>query len=334
MALPCLHAPATPAKCITDDLGRPATTGGSRALDFVLPLLEWGPMSIGKRFKAWRVRRPWRTDVDESGLLDLPVTIVILTYNRRQFITWNLDSLLATTVQHRNLEIIVWDNASQDGTREALLPYANSGRIRVITSPKNIGTNAYHHAFKEARGKYLIDMDDDVIWFPPGWLGALLRCFLHLPRLGFLSASQITDKYTAELHPLKRKPYYPVTFPDGTTIAMGAASGHCAVTTAEIYEEVGGFPLDEAHFFVSEDGHYNRVLRKAGYVRGILPAVEVYHALGPHCNYDYWDVFVNKCTDGAATMWVPKIDRAAAIPGFIEYFRQKNRARRDAAPAG
>jgi hypothetical protein len=45
-------------------------------------------------------------------------------------------------------------------------------------------------------------------------------------------------------------------------------------------------------------------------------------------------VFVNKCTDGAATMWVPKIDRAAAIPGFIEYFRQKYLARQEAAPAG
>ena len=66
----------------------------------------------------------------------------------------------------------------------------------MIHHDRNIGTNAYRCAFQQAAADstFLVELGDDVLWFPEGRLEALLRPFQRLPGLGYLGANQIDDR--------------------------------------------------------------------------------------------------------------------------------------------
>lgn len=290
----------------------------------------WDPRVLRKRLKAplraRALQKKWRTEVDLEALRAEKVTIVVLTYNRCGFLRWCLESLIATLPEQPRCEVIVWDNASVDDTKEVCRPFVEAGQVRVVHHDQNIGTNAYHFAFKEASpdSTFFVEMDDDVLWFREGWLEDLLKPFQQLPRLGYLGANQIDDKFTDIDNPLTKGEHFynHVSFKDGTKIAFGPARGFCAATPRKIYEEVGGFPdlTSTGQFFVSEDGHYNRVIRKAGYERGILVSLPLYHATGPNCNADYWKLFVDKKEDTRHFQDKKQFDRDLIVPGFVDHF--------------
>lgn len=97
---------------------------------------------------------------DRSELL---VTIGIPTYNRAdRYMRDALRSALAQT--YSNLEIIVSDNCSKDGTTELVNSF-NDPRIRYFRHEKNIGANNnFNFALNQAKGKYfLLLQDDDLI---------------------------------------------------------------------------------------------------------------------------------------------------------------------------
>lgn len=91
------------------------------------------------------------------------VTIGISTYDRSaSTFPEALRSALDQT--YRNLEVVVCDNASTDGT-EALMRAQTDARLRYVRHPANIGANANFNACLEhARGSYFLLLhDDDVL---------------------------------------------------------------------------------------------------------------------------------------------------------------------------
>lgn len=92
------------------------------------------------------------------------VSILIPTYNGERFLRHTLRS--AMTQSHRNLEILVGDDGSTDGTPGILAALADEDpRIRVIRHEPNIGPlENPRHLFAEARGEYVkFLMHDDVL---------------------------------------------------------------------------------------------------------------------------------------------------------------------------
>jgi GT2 family glycosyltransferase len=86
------------------------------------------------------------------------VSVAIPVYNAQATLAQTLDSVLAQT--HRNLDIVVVDDGSTDGTAKVLEEYA--GRVRVIRQA-NAGIAAARNAsVQAARGDYiaLLDADD------------------------------------------------------------------------------------------------------------------------------------------------------------------------------
>ncbi len=249
-------------------------------------------------FRAWSYRRAYRAQVSEDEVQSAPLSMVMITHNRRQFLSWTLASLFETlTRDPKTWELVIWDNASTDGTAALLDAAEERPNVKVIRSPANVGINGYARGMRHATlGKYLLELDDDVLYFPPGWLETLLRAFLRLPRMGFLGTSFVQDEYAGIASPFNnpRLYYQDVRFDAETTIAFGNACGHCALTTRAIYDLVGGFPEEPGRIFFSDDGHYNRQMRKRGFLRGILKTLEVYHATGPHCNFIYADILKKK----------------------------------------
>ncbi len=84
------------------------------------------------------------------------VSIGLPVYNEIKWIRRALDSWLAQ--DYSNLELIVADNASTDGTAEICREYsARDVRIRLIENPHNIGPIRNHKlVFELSRGRYFI----------------------------------------------------------------------------------------------------------------------------------------------------------------------------------
>lgn len=94
------------------------------------------------------------------------ICAVIVTYNRKELLARNLNSLL---LQDYPLDVLIYDNASTDGTENVVYEYKNKvsegASIIYIKGEANIGgSGGFHYGEKEAvkRGyDYIWLMDDD-----------------------------------------------------------------------------------------------------------------------------------------------------------------------------
>jgi len=84
--------------------------------------------------------------------------------NEERFIRRSIESLLSQT--YGNMEIIVSDNGSTDGTWDIISEYARSdSRIRPIRQEKNIGSdNNFMYVLAQARGAYFFWAGGDDWW--------------------------------------------------------------------------------------------------------------------------------------------------------------------------
>lgn len=102
------------------------------------------------------------------------VAAVVVTYNRKQLLLECLDCLeaqdLARLGDSCELSVIVVDNASTDGTEEALEPYVTSGRISYFNTGENLGgAGGFNYGMRvavEAGHDYVWVMDDDCMAHP------------------------------------------------------------------------------------------------------------------------------------------------------------------------
>ncbi len=89
------------------------------------------------------------------------VSIIVSCFNSEDTITYALKSLLSQT--YRNIEILVCDDRSEDGSLNAILALAeNDKRVRVFESRSNQGTyNIRNSLLNQAKGEYISFHDSD-----------------------------------------------------------------------------------------------------------------------------------------------------------------------------
>ena len=112
------------------------------------------------------------------------VSVVIPSYNRAYCIAATIDSTLAQT--HRNLEILIVDDGSSDGTRDLIEErYRGEPRVRYVHQANAGVSAARNHGLRLARGQFIALLDSDDIWLP--WkIEAQLRCLEALPTAGMI----------------------------------------------------------------------------------------------------------------------------------------------------
>jgi glycosyltransferase involved in cell wall biosynthesis len=87
------------------------------------------------------------------------VSVCIPTYNRANFLTYSVNSVLQQT--YRDFELIICDDGSRDRTSEVVNQWHDS-RIRYIRHPQNIGRSRnMRSGFEAATGDYFLKFDDD-----------------------------------------------------------------------------------------------------------------------------------------------------------------------------
>jgi len=91
------------------------------------------------------------------------LSILMLTYNRLETSSACIQHIL-NNVGNIDFEFLVWDNGSTDGTYDWLEEYGRADcRItKVFGSEENLGMEAINKLAKEAKGKYLLKVDDDI----------------------------------------------------------------------------------------------------------------------------------------------------------------------------
>ena len=99
----------------------------------------------------------------DSGQEPPLFSIVVPTYNRRLAVIEAAQSALDQSV--RDIELIVVDDGSTDGTAEALAAIADS-RLRVIVQPNAGAAAARNRGITEARGRYVAFLDSDDRFLP------------------------------------------------------------------------------------------------------------------------------------------------------------------------
>src|SRR3954463_2456354 len=153
------------------------------------------------------------------------VSFVISTHNRRDVLLGTLAAVERCGLPAGQFEAIVVDNASTDGTADALA--ARFPDVRVLREEVNRGPCAKNAALAVTRGEYVVFLDDDSFPTDADCVPRMLRHFEADPRLG---AAVCT-----------------VTLPDGSRecsaypgVFIGCGTGFRAAAL----REVGGLPED------------------------------------------------------------------------------------------
>tara|TARA_B100000315_G_scaffold26616_1_gene22903 strand:+ start:364 stop:1269 length:906 start_codon:yes stop_codon:yes gene_type:complete len=109
------------------------------------------------------------------------VSILIITWNRKDILKKNLAKIILR--EEVPIEVIVVDNNSDDGTEQMLnTSYSN---CRYFKMSKNQGIRAYNIGASQARGKYLLLLDDDS--YPAsGSVTKMVELFEEQPDVGII----------------------------------------------------------------------------------------------------------------------------------------------------
>ena len=210
------------------------------------------------------------------------ISIVVLTHNRAELLQRSVQRVLART-SSLTREIVIWNNASTDGTAEYLASIRDE-RVRVVNHPENIAMNGLKPAFELTSQPFLLELDDDVVEAPERWDETLLDAYRRLPGIGLLCASIAEndgDPRSRYIRYLREETdrYTPMEV-DGIRILRGSVGGACTMVSRDVYAQVGGFTQNQKHPYWRPEIPFQRRMRKLGWDSAFLLTLEVVHDAG------------------------------------------------------
>ncbi len=123
------------------------------------------------------------------------VSVTIVTYNSGRFIKRCLESVLAQ--RYPNMEIIVIDNASGDGTVDILEQFVD--RCRVVYNDENIGfAAAQNQAISMSTGDWVLTLNPDVLLLP-NFIQALADAGQFDPKIGTVCGKLLAIRASFDL---------------------------------------------------------------------------------------------------------------------------------------
>ncbi|MDO8659799.1 MAG: glycosyltransferase family 2 protein [Candidatus Parcubacteria bacterium] len=214
------------------------------------------------------------------------VSIVILNWNGKKFLKNCLDSL--TQLTYSQIEIIVVDNNSSDGSQEFVKK--NYKKVILIGNKENYGfAKGNNIGFKASTGDYILILNNDTI-VTSNFLSPLIRDFENDPKIVCLQPQirlsknrQLLDgvgaflTFTGFLYHFgylknRMQPKY------NKRMKIFSAKGACMLLRRKAIEKVGLFDEDFFIFFEETDLCFRLWL--AGYSVVYEPESVIYHLGG------------------------------------------------------
>ncbi len=202
----------------------------------------------------------------------IKVSAVILSYNRKEDLRDGLEKILSYNLPY--LEIIVVDNASNDGT-VGMVEKEFGEKVHLIKLKENIGVAAYNIGFEKAKGEYILILDDDS--FPTkGAIEKMVYKFDNNVKTGIVALDVRSYEYckknnfeveTDNINKNDRADYL-IGF-------NGAGAGF----RKEVFKKIGGYP--EEHFLYWNEMDLSIRVLNANYKIKWLPGAIVCHKFSP-----------------------------------------------------
>src|SRR3954449_8708213 len=93
---------------------------------------------------------------------DMRVAVVVNNFNYERFLSTAIESALAQT--HPDVEVVVVDDGSTDGSREVIAGYGD--RVRAVYKENGGQASAFNAAFAACTGDVVIFLDADDALLP------------------------------------------------------------------------------------------------------------------------------------------------------------------------
>src|SRR4029079_6603995 len=99
----------------------------------------------------------------EPPALPLRLSVVMAVYNEAPTVAAAIERVLAVEIEDVEIELVVVESNSTDGTREVILRYATNPRVRVVLqeAPRGKGA-AVREGFEHVTGGIVLIQDADV----------------------------------------------------------------------------------------------------------------------------------------------------------------------------
>jgi|TARA_R110002020_G_scaffold47754_9_gene136239 N-acetylglucosaminyl-diphospho-decaprenol L-rhamnosyltransferase len=227
------------------------------------------------------------------------LTVIVVSYNTRALTLACLETLFATTTQTR-FRTVVWDNASTDGSAEAIA--ARFPQVDLVASPDNLGfakANNVVAARAETEWLLLLNPDTEVhegavdrllafskahpqagitggrTVFPDGSLN-IASCWMRItPWSAFCMATGLTAAFrrSALFNPEAMGPWA-----RDSVREVDIVVGCFLMIRRSLWEELGGFDLK--YFMYGEEADLCLRARELGYSPMITPEAQIMHLVG------------------------------------------------------
>jgi len=221
------------------------------------------------------------------------VSIIVVNWNTKELLLGCLKSIYDTTI-NSNIEVIVVDNGSHDGSSQAVKE--SFPQVTLIQNDENKGfAKANNQALSIALGRYILLLNSDAL-LTDGALTGLVN-FMDTTSEAGIAACQYVNRdgskqnsfdnfptLATELlnktilktlfpkkYPSKKKEYY-------EPMEVESVIGACMIVRKEAITQVG--MLDEDYFFFMEETDWCFRMHKAGWKIYHLPEIKVYHLQG------------------------------------------------------
>jgi glycosyltransferase involved in cell wall biosynthesis len=199
------------------------------------------------------------------------VSVILPTYNRANYLIESLESLFAQT--YPNLEILVVNDGSTDGTKERLAGF--SGRILYFEKSNGGKSSAINLGLRYCTGDYIWVFDDDDIALPDMVEGHV-AVFETDPEIGFVHSGytcfegEDTGRVTRTVAPVQ----YPKEKMLSKLLMENFIGGGTVIARRRCYDCVGCF--DERLIRSQDYDMWVRLVR-AGFRAGVVerPTVKV-----------------------------------------------------------
>jgi len=229
----------------------------------------------------------------------MKLSIIIVNYNTKNFLANCLSAIYKTPPSYP-FELIVVDNASEDGVRKFLSD--KFPKVRIIGNNYNVGfARANNQGLSKAKGECILFLNPDVVPKPEA-IDKLVEFMMQHKDAGCVGGKLLNPDGSLQFSCRRFPTFFNVFFGRRSLLTklfpnnrisknflltdldynkvqkVDWVMGACMMTRKEVLERIGGF--DEDYFLFVEDVDFCYRLRKANLSTYYLPDAQFFHFRG------------------------------------------------------